>query len=181
MFQKLTPPLLSRGGLPTKPETTKPETTNCPKRVASERAAILLGCYRRDEVSDPEIFTRGVVAVLMDYPEEIVRRITDPRGGIPSRLKWLPTIAEVKEACETEMAPVRRRREREEREARSRALIARALPAPPEREAEIADGLQRLARELRSRFGLSDEDWAAIPDAPDPVMALRAASKGARE
>ncbi len=30
----------------------------------------------------------------------MVEYVTDPRTGLPAKLKWLPTVAEVREACE---------------------------------------------------------------------------------
>ncbi len=62
-------------------------------------AKILLGSYRSGEANDPEVYTAAVVAVLADYPEEVVRQVCDPRNGLPSKLKWLPALSEIKEAC----------------------------------------------------------------------------------
>jgi hypothetical protein len=70
------------------------------------RAALLVGCYRKSDAADPEIYTSAVVAVLMRYSENIVRTITEPATGLPARLKWLPAIAEIVEACEEQMPVV---------------------------------------------------------------------------
>jgi len=54
----------------------------------------------------------------------VVDYVCDPRTGIARRLKFLPTIAEVAEACDAEMAPRREaeaRRARVERQLRERA------------------------------------------------------------
>lgn len=61
---------------------------------------MLLGCYRTADVNDPEVLTAAFVAMLAHYPEEIIRAATDPVAGLPSRLKWLPTIAELHDECE---------------------------------------------------------------------------------
>ena len=53
--------------------------------------------------------------VLSDYPEHVVVRVTDPREGVAGRIKWLPSIAEVREACEAEMKPIRDAEARERR------------------------------------------------------------------
>ena len=132
------------------------------------------------------MFAGGVIAVLSDYPVAVVRRVVDPRHGIPSRSKWLPTIAELKEACELEMAPIRREQERERR----RADTQRALAAPEEERARrpsyaelqrrcAADGLvigpkvpepvrerDAALRHLREAFGATDAQLAEIPNAP---------------
>lgn len=38
--------------------------------------------------------------MLAEYPAEVVDYVCDPRTGIPRRLKWLPTVAEIAEACD---------------------------------------------------------------------------------
>jgi len=70
------------------------------------RAEWMFGCYRRDEANDPEIYCAAIAAVLSDYPRAIVEYVTDPRVGIPSRIKWPPSVAEVMEACDAEMKRV---------------------------------------------------------------------------
>ena len=69
--------------------------------------------------------------MLSEYPQEIIARVTDPRTGLARRLRFLPTVAEVADACEVEMVPYRRRwREELKRreDEQERALRARALP-----------------------------------------------------
>jgi hypothetical protein len=68
--------------------------------LAIQRTALLFGCYRKGDANDPEIYTAAIAATLADYPAEVVEYVTDPRTGLPSKLKWLPTVAEVREACE---------------------------------------------------------------------------------
>jgi hypothetical protein len=109
----------------------------------------MLGCYRRDEAADPEIFTRATIAVLAEYPHWCVIAVTDPAKGVPSRLKWLPSIAELKEACEAQVGHLRRAREREERLAESRRLLA----GPVCDEAERKRIVQLAAQYRRARGG----------------------------
>lgn len=70
------------------------------QELAVKRTALLFGCYRKGDANDPEIYTAAVAATLADFPAEVVEYVTDPRTGLPSKLKWLPTVAEVREACE---------------------------------------------------------------------------------
>jgi hypothetical protein len=129
------------------------------------------------------VYVAAVVAVLSDYPLDIVTAVTDPRTGIPAKLKWLPTIAEIKTACEDIAGP---RRRMAEWETRSRAQLAERaqLEAPDsttERDRIVAgfdDLLAHLRRDqtkpteqftpeaVKAKLGLTDEQWAAILDAP---------------
>jgi hypothetical protein len=67
---------------------------------ALKAAKLLLGCYRTGEANDPAIFGAAVAAVLSDYSPEVINYVCDPRTGLPSSSKWMPTAAEVKAACE---------------------------------------------------------------------------------
>lgn len=85
---------------------------------AAERAQLLFGCYRKGDANDPKTYVTAVAAVLADYPAETIRFVTDPRTGLPSRGEWMPTVGEVKRACEDHYGPVRRAMEREASERR---------------------------------------------------------------
>jgi hypothetical protein len=110
--------------------------------------AVLLGCYRTGEANNPEIYADAAIAVLSDYPFDIARAVVDPRGGLPSRTKWLPTIAELKAACEEEMAPIYRAAERKRVERETLALRATA-EIPEDERARVVRGFA----ELRERLG----------------------------
>ena len=62
----------------------------------------MLACYRRDDAIEPEMYSAAVAATLTDFSRDVVDFITDPRTGIASQLKFLPSVAEVREACELE-------------------------------------------------------------------------------
>lgn len=66
---------------------------------AKKQARLLLGCYRTGDANDPEVYVAAVVAVLSKYPMHVMRMACDPNDGLPSKIKWLPTIAEVSEEC----------------------------------------------------------------------------------
>ena len=96
----------------------------CSPLLAKERTRILLGSYRQDETADAEVYVASVATVLAHYPAEVVERVTDPFHGIQSRLKWLPNIAEVREACDEVMRPYREQLARQIEADRTRQLIA---------------------------------------------------------
>ena len=81
----------------------------------------MAACYRRDDAVDPEIYAGAMASVLMEYPIEIVEHVMDPRTGIPRKLKWLPSIAEVSDACEAA-------REEQRRAAQFKAPLGRIAP-----------------------------------------------------
>lgn len=56
--------------------------------------------YRTDKVGDPEVFAAGLVAVMSLYPAHVLREVVSPTDGLPTRMTFLPSIAEVKQACE---------------------------------------------------------------------------------
>lgn len=47
----------------------------------------------------------AVVSLLAEYPQEVVDRVCDPRTGIATACKFLPTIAELSEALKSKMFP----------------------------------------------------------------------------
>lgn len=51
---------------------------------------------------------RAFVSVLARYPDSVVIAVTEPATGIPSKLKWPPSIAEVVKACDEAMEPILR-------------------------------------------------------------------------
>jgi hypothetical protein len=110
----------------------------------------LLSCYRTGDAHDPQMYVAAVVAVLSDYPLDIVTAVTNPSTGIPAKLKWLPTIAEIKTACEDIAGP---RRRITEWEARSRAQLTErerltAADDPVER-SRVIHGFGELLAQLQ--------------------------------
>jgi hypothetical protein len=98
---------------------------------AAKHAKVLLGCYRTGDANDPEVYVRAVVAVLAEYPLEVIAKVCDPRMGLPAKSKWLPTIYEIKDACESAMIPIdRRRREQQQIEDRKKLIAGPKVPRP---------------------------------------------------
>jgi hypothetical protein len=130
--------------------------------LATERTLLLLGCYRRSDVGDPEIFTRAVIAVFMRYPESVVVPVTEPATGLPAKLKWLPSIAEIREACERAMEPILRQRERERIEDDGAGLCLRHRGT-------------RVRPWLNSMSDTRSCAWAGRPRCPDGKLSDRSA------
>jgi hypothetical protein len=92
--------------------------------LAAKRVADMLGFFRQGTAGDPERYVTGIAAMLAQYPENVILLVTDPMRGLPAKLDWLPTLRDVREACEREMEPIRAAQEREARYAETLRLIA---------------------------------------------------------
>jgi hypothetical protein len=112
------------------PATVSP----CDPITAAEMATQLFRCYRASDANDPDAFIAATAKTFTLYPASIVSRVCDPVHGLPSEDKWLPSIAEIRQACEKLMAPQRA----EERRARERDHTRRVSGvAPPPTPASI--------------------------------------------
>lgn len=112
---------------------------------AAERARLLLGCYRTGDANDPATYVAAITAILARYPEGIITVVTHPATGLPSKKGWLPTVKEVRDACEHEMEPIR------EEDARLK-LIKEQL----EMRERMDRGERPTMAQLKERYG---ENW----------------------
>ena len=69
-----------------------------------EALKILFGSFPLGKPNDPQIYTAAVTQLLSNYPNSVVRKAVDPIRGIASRTKFLPTIAELSELLDCELA-----------------------------------------------------------------------------
>lgn len=67
--------------------------------------------------------------MLGDYPESVVVSVTDPRTGIAGQSQWLPTVFDVRHACELAMKPFRDEIAREQRRAETEKIIGNSREA----------------------------------------------------
>jgi hypothetical protein len=156
------------------------EMTSQQMNEAKKGAARLLGCYRTGDANDPEIYVSAVISVLVRYPVEIIREVTEPSTGLPGKSNWLPTVAEVRNECEVLAARERRKIEREQQiseqlEARKQITDQRPRPTYEELQRRCAEvGLHigpkgtRLPPvdpvKIMEKHGISKEQWDAMPD-----------------
>lgn len=68
----------------------------------------LLGCYRTGDANDPEIYITAAVRVMSQYPLDVVQRVVDPITGLPGKINWLPTVKEIRDACQEIYGPTQR-------------------------------------------------------------------------
>lgn len=77
-------------------------TSSTQASYATERARIMLGCYRKGEANDPKIYGATVAAILARYSKAVIDAVTDPVRGLPVQTDFMPTPKEIREACERE-------------------------------------------------------------------------------
>lgn len=127
---------------------------NAEPELAVARARLLVGCYRREDFADVDIASRAFVSVLARYPEDVVIKVTEPATGIPSKLKWPPSIAEVVDACNEAMAPLLREFDRKMVEYRHHKMLPPPTPGPKmtlaEMEAKLGRPLSKWAKPIPS-------------------------------
>lgn len=87
---------------PERRNTTGSEPPIDKETYCLRRMRTLAACYRKDDTSNPEEYAAAGAAVLSEYTIEVVDVVTDPRSGLPSKINWLPTIKEIRDACEAE-------------------------------------------------------------------------------
>jgi hypothetical protein len=85
--------------LPTVRLQNSQRPNRCSPKFAAEKARLLFGCFRKGEANDPEIYVLAIIAILQEYSEEVVERVTSPLTGLPRRIDFLPTVREVDRAC----------------------------------------------------------------------------------
>ena len=115
---------------------------------------MLVGSFRRGQAEDPAQYVTAVATVLAAYPEWVVRTVTHPLDGLPSKSDWLPHVSEVKGECDRHMQPIRDEIAREHREAAARLQIEERR-----QEDEGRDHRPTLD-ELHARFG---KTWGIEP------------------
>jgi hypothetical protein len=149
-------------------------------RVAARQAAKLFSCYPRNEANDPETFLTAATAVFSDYPERIADRVCDPllRSSLPSKSKFLPSIAEIRAACDLETtwfdAVEGRLDERRERERRHTAeVLAPAPPATAESRRNVREMANDLIAELNAKGEPRKIDFRKPRDAREAEVVRR--------
>lgn len=121
---------------------------------ASKLARQLMGCYRGRDFIDAETFAAALAMTLSAHPIEVARLVCDPLVGIPSRLKFPPSLAEVREEIEVETAKLKRVGRMVER---ARQWAPPEPPkAVPEQCAETLAKLQALSATLGANLTMSE-------------------------
>lgn len=128
---------------------------------------MLLGCYRTGDANDPETYVAAVAATLARYPEEIITLVTHPtEGTIVGHIQWLPSVMEVREACERALLPVR------SHEARQKRIAEQMESRRREDEAKAkAPTYEELKAKYGENWGLENPDHKKRPP-PKPAPTI---------
>jgi hypothetical protein len=118
------------------------------------------------------MFITAATALLACYPEVVADRVCDPVRGLPIKNKFLPAIAEIREACEREMIwhDAVERRERERRH--TAEVLAPAPPATDESRRRVRQMADELLAELKARGEPAKIDFRP-PRSPGEAEAAR--------
>lgn len=136
-----------------------------------ERATLLSNSFRRgDLVGDPDTYLAAIAAVLSDFDPDIVGYITDPRTGMASEQDIMPTIYEVRQACNRRverLAKIAEGKDWQERVALTNRLRAQGSLAayrgkPADFEGALPDEKRPTYAELKAKYG---PNWGLSEDA----------------
>lgn len=122
----------------------------------------MLDCYRTGGANNPEVFVTAIAATLARYPDQIIYDVTDPRSGIPAQLTWMPTIKDVRDACERAYEPIRQQVLYEKR-------IAEQMEERREAENRPRPTLEQLQEKYGRDWGLKDLTRPEKPWEPAPT------------
>ena len=141
-----------------------------PRARIAELAEKLIRSYRFDGATDERAAFQqagAICEIFAHYPEEVLADVVHPVRGLPGRLKWFPTLAEVKAACDDLMAPLQARARADLALLETAALLAPSPPESPERrEWAVADALAKMGK-----LSAEPEGERKRPEAPVDTLA----------
>ncbi len=149
-----------------------------------KQARTLLACYRKGEAEDPETYVAAVAALLDGYPEDVRAFVADPRTGIAGKVKFLPTLSEVRDACEAAMEPRRQAARRVAEFNRRQKLLDERAEWRTDQAAMREKDVKRLeecAAEIRSRGDLQKAPITGDMPREQAEAKLEAAMLAAKE
>lgn len=136
------------------PLFSKPSTTESQRSAMLEHAMIkareMMGYFRKGEANDPVRYALATAEVLSRFPRSVIDAVTSPHG-IASQSDWMPSLKEVREACESAMP-------RQERDIDRHQLSPRVIepPQPEQPTVFTAEGYPRydqLVQRFRNNEG----------------------------
>ena len=142
-------PTIQEQAVSSAPSTDALQRQRSRKSLIERCQRIIFSGYRADQFSDPEGYIDSLNLVLGQYPNDVIKYVSDPRTGVQRGCKWPPTIAEIIEACEKRIAELARLH-RLQNWGKSDAP---AIEAPREERPTL--------EEMKEKYG---EEWGLTPD-----------------
>lgn len=96
------------------------------------------------DVGDPQRLLTTLAGVLAEYPEPVIFAVTDLTRGLPSQLKWFPTVFEMRQACEARVAVARDAEAWRADRARREYVNAKRVGVDVDREPWLRDATREL-------------------------------------
>jgi hypothetical protein len=121
-------------------------------RLAKAMADKLFDLLPPLDVGDPEAFIAGTIAILAQYPGDVMLAAIDPAHGIPSRTDR-PTLRLIKQVCEEYWEPIEREDERALHAQRARESTLATPPLKP-RSAEEQAAVDARVSAARAQLGI---------------------------
>lgn len=112
------------------------------------------------------MYVSAVAKILSAYPARIVMAVTDVERGLPVKNQWLPTLAELKAACEAAIDPERKAAAAA---AKASRVVENFAPATPDERTRAVERWKRIKAEMaevetgkkRERDFAQNEDFLA--------------------
>jgi hypothetical protein len=143
-----------------------------PAEVAYHVGRLLQG-WRDVEVENH--WAQGIGEIFQHYPPEVLAEVTDRHRGLPGRLSFFPSFAEIRRACDEALAPLKIAAARDLALLETRQIIDHRhenirdgdclAESPADRERAVA----RWQGEVRPTVAPAEPAKAA-PDAPEEVL-----------
>ncbi len=125
-----------------------PEQSTGQKTVqALQEAKRFLGRFIMGKADDPLSYTNGIAEVLAFYSPEIVAYVCSPLFGLPSKQDWLPSIAQLRAACDARAGELARIHHYKN--------WGKSLPQPEAKEARPT--MEDLKAKYGPNWGIRDE------------------------
>lgn len=66
---------------------------------AAHHGRRLLSLFSPRNGVDPQVYLTAIIGILAEYPEDIVVAVCDPVHGLGTKLQFMPTPKDVRDAC----------------------------------------------------------------------------------
>lgn len=107
------------------------------------------------DVGNAEVYLAGAVAIVAEYPIEVMEKLSDPRTG--SRvLKDYPSLISIRHACGVLFEPMEREAERQAARHSHVAGYLPRSPRTPEQQARIDAQVARAKQEIAAAAAASE-------------------------